>query len=91
MGDEPPSHPVPAPSSKDQNSQQMHSGLCIKPDVAALGPEDYLSTVGVSKLFLFLGEGAHLRHMEAQARRQMGAAATGLHHSHSNTGSEPCL
>ena len=27
----------------------------------------------------------------SQARDQIGAAATGLHQSHSNTGSEPCL
>ena len=29
--------------------------------------------------------------MGAMARGQMGAVATGLHHSHSNVGSEPCL
>ena len=27
----------------------------------------------------------------SQARGRIGAAATGLHQSHSNTGSEPCL
>ena len=27
----------------------------------------------------------------SQARGRFGAAAAGLHHSHSNTGSEPCL
>ena len=27
----------------------------------------------------------------SQARGRIGATATGLHHSHSNVGSEPCL
>ena len=27
----------------------------------------------------------------SQARRRIGAVATGLHHSHSNVGSKPCL
>ena len=27
----------------------------------------------------------------SQARGRIGATAAGLHHSHSNTGSEPCL
>ena len=28
---------------------------------------------------------------DSQARGQIGALAAGLHHSHSNVGSEPCL
>ena len=31
------------------------------------------------------------RHMEVQARSRIGAVAAGLHHSHSNAGSQLCL
>ena len=40
--------------------------------------------------FVFLG--LHLQHMEVlRARGQIGATTLGLHHSHSNARSEPCL
>ena len=32
-----------------------------------------------------------MAHGSSQARGQIGATAAGLHHSHSNEGSEPCL
>ena len=47
----------------------------------------YLSLFFFFFYFLVL----HLRHMEVPRQGQIGATATGLHHSHSNAGSEPCL
>ena len=43
--------------------------------------------------FFFSFLGPHPQHMESPrlARNWIGATAAGLHHSHSNTGSEPCL
>ena len=42
--------------------------------------------------FVFLSFRATLAAYEgSQARGQVGAVAAGLHHSHSSTGSEPCL
>ena len=40
-------------------------------------------------VFVFLG--LHLRHEGSQAKALIGAVSAGLHHSHSNVGSKPCL
>ena len=40
---------------------------------------------------LFLGGWGGVAYGSSQARGQIGAAAASLHHSHSNSGSEPCL
>ena len=42
-------------------------------------------------LFFFLFRVAPSAYGSSQARGQIGAAVAGLHHSHSSTGSEPCL
>ena len=42
-------------------------------------------------LFFCLFRATPVAHGSSQARCQTGAAASGLHHSHSNMGSEPCL
>ena len=41
--------------------------------------------------FFFFFLGLHPQHLGSQARGQIEAAAASLHHSHSHTGSEPCL
>ena len=50
-----------------------------------------LGTVVISHFFPFLGGAIPTAYGDSQVRAQVGAVATGLHHSHSNTGSEPCL
>ena len=42
-------------------------------------------------VFVFVFLGLYLRHVEVQARDQIGAEAVSLRNSHSNVGSEPCL
>ena len=42
-------------------------------------------------LFYYLFRAAHTAHGSSQVRGYIGAAATGLNHSHSNSGSKPCL
>ena len=42
-------------------------------------------------LLFFLFRGTPVAYRSSQARGQIGVAAAGLHHSHSNRGSEPCL
>ena len=42
-------------------------------------------------VYLLLFRYAPTAYGSSQARGQIGAAATSLHHSHSNSGSEPCL
>ena len=42
-------------------------------------------------LFILLFKAAPTAHGSSQARCHIGVMAAGLHHSHSNTGSEPCL
>ena len=42
-------------------------------------------------LFACLFRTAHSAYGSCQAKGQIGVAAAGLHHSHSNTGSKPCL
>ena len=42
-------------------------------------------------LFFVFFRAAPTAHGGSQARGPIGAVAAGLHHSHSNTGSEPCL
>ena len=49
---------------------------------------------GVFFVFVYFFLGPHPGHMQVPrlgARDQIGATAAGLHHSHSNTRSEPCL
>ena len=50
----------------------------------------YLDILLLLLFFVFLG--LHLRHMEVpRLGVRIGAIAAGLHHSHSNTGSQPRL
>ena len=42
-------------------------------------------------IYLLLFRAAPAAHGSSQARDRIGAAAAGLHHSHSNVGSEPHL
>ena len=42
-------------------------------------------------IYLFVFLGPHPRHVSSQARGRVGAAAAGLHHSHSHVGSELLL
>ena len=43
-------------------------------------------------LFAFVFLGLHPHHMDVpKARGRTGAVAAGLHHSHSNAGSKPCM
>ena len=41
--------------------------------------------------FFFFFRAAPVTYRSSQARGQIGTVAAGLHHSHSNVGSEPCL
>ena len=41
--------------------------------------------------FFFLFRAAHMEYGSSQVRGQVGAATAGVYHSHSSTGSEPCL
>ena len=43
------------------------------------------------KYFLFLFRAAPAAYIGSQARGPIGGTAAGLHHSHSNSRSEPCL
>ena len=45
----------------------------------------------VTQLFFFFFRVAPVSHGDSQARGQIGAATAGLHHSHSNSGSESHL
>ena len=49
------------------------------------------ATCQAGKIYLFAFRAAHTAHGSFLARGQIGAIAPGLHHSHSYTGSEPCL
>ena len=53
----------------------------------------HLTDEGTKTFFFFSFLGSNLWQAcgSSQARGQIGAAAAGLHHSHSNAGSEPCL
>ena len=42
-------------------------------------------------VLFFLFRAIPIAYGSSQARGQIGAAAAGLHYSHSNTGSKPCL
>jgi len=42
-------------------------------------------------LFVLLHRASAMAYGGSQARGQIGAVAAGLHHSHSNVRSEPCL
>ena len=54
--------------------------------------EDSLLVRQVDFFFFFLLFRASLAaYGSSQARGRIGAVASGLHHSHSNTGSKPCL
>ena len=43
------------------------------------------------RVFFLLFRAASMAYGGSQASSQIGAAAAGLHHSHSNSGSKPCL
>ena len=49
------------------------------------------STIFVLILFLIFFRATPAAYGGSLARGRLGAAAAGLHHSHSNAGSEPCL
>ena len=49
----------------------------------------YMYVCSYATIYLFMA--ASMAHVSSQARGWTGAAAVGLHHSHSNTGSEPQL
>ena len=74
----------PSPSAPPSESvQQLFSKpTSVQPTCGAISPQPLL-------LFLFRTTPAAYR--SSQARGQMGAAAAGLHHSHSNARSEPHL
>ena len=48
-------------------------------------------SLSVPPLFCVLFRASPAAHGGSQARGLLGAVAAGLHHSHSNPGSEPCL
>ena len=50
-----------------------------------------LPSLGISFLFFAFSRAAPAAYGGSQARGRIGAVATGLHHSHSNTGSESHL
>ena len=50
-----------------------------------------MSGFRINFLFLLFLRAAHVAHGSSQARGLIGASAVSLHHSHSNTGSGPCL
>ena len=51
----------------------------------------YVHTRVIIYLFIYLFKAMHMAYGGSQARGLIGAAAAGLHHSHSNARSEPCL
>ena len=53
---------------------------------------DFIFIIIIMIICLFaFSRAAPVAHEDSQARGHIGAVATGLHHSHSNKGSEPCL
>ena len=53
--------------------------------------EAQFSGEGGLGFFVCIFRAAPVAYGDSQARGQIGALAAGLHHSHSNVGSEPCL
>ena len=73
-------HPLSrAPTTPERHALVIHKNLLYL----------WLFIIFIFYFFVFLGP--HAAYGGSQARGQIGAVATGLHHSHSNTRSEPCL
>ena len=64
-----------------------------RPDSSVLFAEEakLFCEVCLLSLLFFFGGASPAAHGSSQARSPLGAAAAGLHHSHSNAGSEPHL
>ena len=65
--------------------------LFFQASLPDIQPRIFSSSLSRDFFFLFLFRAIPLAHGISQARGRIGAAATSLHHSHSNVGSETCL
>jgi len=66
-------------------------GLQVGQGVEVRAPGLQLEEGAFSFFCFLLFRAAPMAYGSSQARGLIGAAAAGLHHSHSNTRSEPCL
>ena len=67
----------------------LHLKLGLEPKILDLGGDS--SPLSFLLLFFCLSRAAPAAYGRSQARGPIGAVAAGLHHSHSNSRSEPCL
>ena len=69
----------------------MHVGVTFAVELYVLSPFSIAALGLVTSVFCFIFRATPTAHGSFQARGQIGAATADLHHSHSNSGSKPCL